>query len=27
LVRVKKPGAPLGGPIAYAAVETVRRKV
>lgn len=25
-VRVKKPQAPLGGPLDYAAVETVRRK-
>jgi len=24
MVRVKKPGAPLGGPLTYAAVETVR---
>jgi dihydroneopterin aldolase len=26
LARVKKPGAPLGGPIGYAAVETKRGK-
>lgn len=26
LVRVKKPEAPLGGPLAYAAVETVRER-
>ena len=26
MVRVKKPGAPLGGPLAFAAVEMVRDK-